>query len=176
MLRGVNVGGKNKLPSAVLKAACENAGFENVRTYLQSGNVVFTAAAEPDAVLRRLQPALTKASGLTVALILRTGSDFRKLVAKHPFDADSNGSRVAVAFLDGKLPPTVEPRLRALVAEGERLNIGPREIFAYFSNGMGRSKLGNALHDKTLGVPCTVRNWNTVTALAKLADEVASAG
>lgn len=171
MLRGVNVGGKNKLPSAVLKAACESAGFDNVRTYLQSGNVVFTSSATPAAVVSRFQTSLTKASGLTPALIVRTAGEMRKIAAKHPFGAEeSNGSLLAVVFLDGKLPQTAKAKLQALLAEDERLKIGTREVFAWFPNGMGRSKLANALHDKTLGVPCTVRNWNTVTALAELAN------
>ncbi|HEY0142423.1 MAG TPA: DUF1697 domain-containing protein [Thermoanaerobaculia bacterium] len=173
LLRGVNVGGKNKLPSATLKAACERAGFKNVQTYLQSGNVVFTAAKEPPArIAERLQAQLKEVAGLDVSVLVRTAAELRALLSPHPFGdpRDYPGNRVAAVFLDGTLSEASKAKLEGLRAANEQLKFGSQEVFAFFPDGMGRSDLANALHGKTLGVTCTARNWNTVSALVALAD------
>lgn len=164
LLRGVNVGGRNKLTSAALKEAFERAGFEDVRTYLQSGNVVFTASAAAPQIAAGMQ------QELGVPVLLRSAGELRAIVARHPFGApeDFRGSGVLVVFLDDALPPAAKTKLETLRAPEERLLFGERELFGWFPNGMGRSKLGEALHAKSLGVTCTARNWNTVAALAEM--------
>jgi uncharacterized protein (DUF1697 family) len=173
LLRGVNVGGKNRLPNATLKAACESAGFTDVHVYLQSGNVVFKAPKQPRSqIVAKLRQAILEAGGLDVAVLLRTADELRAVLSTPPFDdlPDDHGSRLVVVFLDAKPNDSARGKVEALRAGDERLKFGTLEVFGYFPEGMGRSKLANSLHDRKLGVACTARNWNTVNALAELAE------
>ena len=174
LLRAVNVGGRNALSSIALKAAAERAGFDDVRTYLQSGNVVFTAAAEPaPQIAHHLQVALFEEVALEVAVVVRTDGELDALLAARPFGSSETevGKHGLVAFYDRPLDDSTKERLQSYRAPGEALSFATAEAFAYLPAGSGRSKLGNALHKYAPGV-VTVRNWNTVCALARLAQEL----
>lgn len=171
MLRGVNVGGHQKLPSATLKSVCEQAGFENARTYLQSGNAVFESDdAHPAKCLRE---ELKNATKLDVGVIVRTPKELRSVIKRNPFAdaADKEPNRLLVVFLDDKPSAAAQANLEKLRTNEEILFSG-RELYAYFPTGAGVSKLANAFTEKKLGTMCTARNWNTVTALLKLAEEM----
>ena len=173
MLRGVNVGGHQKLPSATLKSVCETAGLGHVRTYLQSGNVVFECAeADPERVAQRIRKQLHESTGLDVGVVVRTPAELRSVVKKNPFpDAAKNDpARLLVVFLAGKPAATAKATLDKEAILGEEIHFSGRELYVYFPQGAGRSKLANAFTEKKLGTLPTARNWNTVTALLRLAE------
>jgi uncharacterized protein (DUF1697 family) len=161
LLRAVNVGGTGKLPMKQFAALCGGCGFDNVRTYIQSGNVVFESRRTEKAVHDALAKALTKRMGKPADLVVRTAAEMRAILKANPFP-DKEGAKVAVAFLSGATPRRA---LDDLVATGdEDVRPGKRAIYVYYPNGMGRSKLKLP---KELGV-VTVRNINTVGNLVEM--------
>ena len=161
LLRAVNVGGSGKLPMDALRSMCEQAGFTNVRTYIQSGNVVFDTSLPTGAVKVALEARLQDYCGKPVGVVLRDGEQMRSVLARNPFP-DAAPAKVAVLFLDQALPPDV-----ALTAKGqtdEEVVAGEREVFIHYPSGMGQSKL--RLPAASAG---TARNLNTVAKLAAMA-------
>ncbi|MEA2489090.1 MAG: hypothetical protein QOH21_882, partial [Acidobacteriota bacterium] len=159
LLRGVNVGGNHKLKMAELKALCESAGLTDVSTYLQSGNVVFRTRAARAAAAERVKTALRERTGLDVAVVLRTPAELRAVIDANPITGDPNPSRLLVAFLSEE--PTAEAKAlleRERVAD-EQLHFAGREIYSYYPEGAGTSRLANAMTDRKLKVTCTARNW-----------------
>ena len=172
LLRGVNVGGKNRLPMAALSAMFERAGCTDVRTYIQSGNVVFGATPEVAAqVGAQVSAAIAKQLGLRVPLVLRSAKELRAVATNNPFLRErEEQKRLHVVFLER--PPTASARA-ALDPERsppDRFVAKGRELYLCCPNGMARTKLTSDYLDRTLGTVGTVRNWNTVLALCELAD------
>jgi uncharacterized protein (DUF1697 family) len=173
LLRGINVGGRNKVPMAGLRSVLEENGCSDVSTYIQSGNVVFTKkATDRTALARRLEKAIDDAFGVSPVVVLRTFDEIGSVVRSHPFGRDS--SKTYVAFL------AKEPR-RENVRELERLDVAPdrievagSEVFLNYPNGLQGARLSGALLERQLGVPATVRNWRTVTRLAEMCGETDS--
>ena len=162
-IRGINVGGNKMLPMAELKAACESAGLTNVRTFLQSGNVLFdTTKKDPASLIR-------KALDLDVKVITRTVDELRKVIDKNPFKGDRNPSLLIVMFLEDTPSKEAKAALQTAHAGPEELHFAGRELFIYYPNGAGRSKLTNAVIERKLGMSGTARNWNTVTKLLAMA-------
>ncbi|BAQ17233.1 DUF1697 domain-containing protein [Methyloceanibacter caenitepidi] len=164
LLRAVNVGGTGKLAMRDLLTLCERAGFSSPRTYIASGNVVFSSdATEPD-VKAKLEEALEAYAGKPVAVFVRTVYELSAILAGNPF-RDASPNKVMVLFLDGA------PGARDIDAvsgqKNETLHLGKREIYIHYPDGMGRSKLKvpAAAHG-------TARNINTVAKLASMADEI----
>jgi len=150
------------LPMAELKTACEAAGLTDVRTFLQSGNVIFRSTRKDPA------PLIQKALDLDVKVIVRTMDELRDVIARNPFDADRNPSLLIVMFLSDAPSKAAQSALLAAHAGPEEIHFSGRELFLYYPNGAGRSKLTNALIERKLGVSGTARNWNTVTKLLTL--------
>jgi uncharacterized protein (DUF1697 family) len=175
LLRGINVGGHHKIKMDSLRALCESLGLRDVETYLQSGNVIFRAERRAVATLpQRLEDALERAFGFRPAVILRTPSELRDVIARNPF-ATRRGidpSRLVVTFLARDPGPEARDKVRRMPADPEELWIDGRELYIYFPNGMARPKLPMALLEKTLQTPGTSRNWNTVTKLFEMAQRL----
>jgi uncharacterized protein (DUF1697 family) len=164
LLRAVNLGSRNKVPMANLRDVFEAAGCASVRTYIQSGNVVFEHEA-PDA--RGLEAAVAEAFGVKSTIVLRTARQLRALTGKHPFGADTSSSHVA--FLAAKPTAAALRALSELDAGPDRFErVGP-DIALSYPNGVQGSRLTAARVEKALGVPATVRTWRTVEKLAELA-------
>lgn len=170
LLRGINVGGRHKLPMAKLGAAFVAAGCGDVTTYIQSGNVVFTpppsGSVAGAGLVAHLERAVEEAAGFAVAVVVRTAADLRAVLATQPFDED-DPTKLHVCFL-GSLP-TAEALAafgRAAAASEEFALIG-LDLYLHLPAGLGRSKLATALD--RLKVPVTARNWRTVTKLHDLA-------
>lgn len=170
LLRGVNVGGKNKLPNATLAKACEDAGFTSPKPYLQSGNVVFRATGAR--IAERLHDAIRDAAGLDVPVVIRTASEMRAVLDRNPFP-DCAPNRLLVFFLGGTITAAAKTKIESLRTESERIEYAKHEIFVAFPEGVGMSKLAAAMHDRNLGVLCTARNWTTVGKLAEMAADLA---
>jgi uncharacterized protein (DUF1697 family) len=161
LLRAVNVGGTGKLPMTELKAMCEAAGFKSVRTYIASGNVVFTSTKSEAQVKAALEKALAAYAGKAVGVMVRTAAEMAAVLAANPF-AEMAGNRTVAFFLDGA------PAKGALAGVSnqttEELGLGMREIYGFYPDGMGQSKL------KIPAVKSgTARNMNTVAKLAEMA-------
>jgi uncharacterized protein (DUF1697 family) len=171
LIRGINVGGNKLLKMADVKAAFEKLGLQNVRTHLQSGNVVFQTDAKDRA---KLGKALEGALGVEAKIMLRTAAELRKAIAANPLpDATSQPSRFIVAFLSAKPTAAAMKALRDGYSGPETMELHGAELYIQYGDDMGRSKLNNALLERKLGVSATSRNWNTVTRLLEMADEIA---
>ena len=163
LLRGVNVGGR-KLPMALLRGLFEQLGYENVRTYIQSGNVVFDANGTPARVRGTLEQAIDATFGLDVTVLLRSPAELAKVAQKNPY-----GGEAYVTFLDGvperKLVAALDP---AAFAPDEFRITGPH-VFVRCPNGYGRTKINNTFFERKLDTRATTRNWNTVETLLEMA-------
>ncbi len=161
LLRAINVGGTGKLPMADLKAACEGLGFSDVKTYIQSGNVLFRAEAEEAEVERKLDNALGKLLGKKPGVMLRSRKELEAIVVNAPFP-DAKPNYLLVSFLPEAAPGDALDKMVA--PDGEEAVVAGREIYVHFPIGSGKSKLKlPALK------PGTARNMNTVRKLAEMA-------
>ena len=165
LLRAVNVGGTSKLPMADLKRIAEDLGFQTPRTYIASGNLLFSSDAGEAKVRDQLEAALTAYLGKPAKVMVRTAAEMAAVAADNPF-ADAPGRRVLAIFLDAAPPESALTDVRNL--DGERLALGKREIYVdYCGTLLGRSKL--KIPAAATG---TARNMNTVAKLAELAEEI----
>lgn len=167
LLRGINVGGHNKVPMAELRELFAALGHRGARTYIQSGNVVFDAEADAGTLEREIKAGIAKRFGFDVPVMVRSRAELDMVLAAHPFgDRELDPAKVAVVFLSG-------PIGEVTVADGypeEAVSAG-RELFIHYPDGMGRSKLDRSGFWKQLGdVTTTTRNWRTVTMLRQLMD------
>ena len=172
LLRGVNVGGHCKISMEELRSICTSLGLRDPRTYIQSGNVVFGAATRDVAKLAdRLESAIEKRLGFRPRVVLRTTNELRKIVGRSPFAKrpDFNSAKLAVFFLSDSPSAEVRSKVLAIKVGPEELQSEGLELFIYFPDGMGRSKLPPVL-ERTLKMPATARNWNTVNKLLEMAD------
>ncbi len=164
LLRAVNVGGTGVLPMADLRALAERLGFAEVRTYIQSGNLVLRSALPADVVKATLERALAARLGKPVAVMVRHAEELAAIVAGNPYP-EAAPARVLVLFVDAPPPAPTAAKLAALEPPGrEQLALRGRELFIFFPDGMGASKLKVPLVDVGTG-----RNLNTVRALLALA-------
>ena len=177
LLRGVNVGGNQKLPNATFKATCENAGFESLRIHLQSGNAVFRSRrGSADRVAVALRNELQKAASLDVAVLVRTAEELHEIIEHNPFAdaAKADPGRLLVVFLAAPANAAAKAALEKERAGDESIVFSGRELYAYLPDGAGRSKLAQAFTPRKLGTECTARNWNTVSRLDAIARELAA--
>ena len=171
LLRGINVGGRNKVPMQTLRDLLGRIGGSAVRTHLQSGNAVFThEEAESGRLAADLEQAIADELGLSVTCMVRTGADLRRVVDANPYAMDGvDGSRFLVVFLSGPAPVDKLAALDQSVYAPDTLQPGEREIYAHFPDSIRNSKLAALMSDRWLGMSATSRNWNTVTKLVELA-------
>jgi uncharacterized protein (DUF1697 family) len=160
LLRAVNVGGTGKLPMSELKAKCEAAGFEQVRTYIASGNVVFKSRLSEPKVKALLEARLESYAGKRVDVMVRSHAELSAVLANNPFP-DAPGNRCVAIFLDA--PPQSDALSRMTGQSDERVALGSREIYVHYGAGMASSKLKIPAAAKG-----TARNMNTVAKLAEM--------
>jgi len=164
LLRAVNVGGTGKLPMSELKAMCEELGFGQVRTYIASGNVVFTSRKSKSAIKTALEKRLKAYAGKPVGVAVRGAAEMAQVLADNPFPKAKPNRTVAI-FLDDKPPKDTLSAVRG--QKDEEIKLGRREIYVHYGDGMGHSKL--VIPAAKTG---TARNLNTVATLAKMAAEL----
>jgi uncharacterized protein (DUF1697 family) len=170
LLRGINLAGRNRIAMPDLREALAGAGFEDVQTYVQSGNVVLTSKVKPEQTARRCEKLINERYGLDVKVVVRTRDELARVVENDPLaDVAKDPKRYQVSFLDDEIDDEAVRRLEAVRAEPERLVVDGREIYAWHPAGVARSKLWALLAGKGLGVTATARNWTTVTKLLELA-------
>lgn len=168
LLRGVNVGGANRLPMAALRAALADVGFDDAQTYLQSGNVVVTGRdrAPAGGVAGAVRSCIAERFALDIAVVVRSAADMDGVVAANPFVALEGvlPTQLHVGFLDRIPAPQAAASVDPDRAPPDRLELHGQELYAYCPNGLGRSKVFNGV-ERLLGAIVTVRNWNTVSRL-----------
>jgi uncharacterized protein (DUF1697 family) len=154
-----------------LRAALEGAGFEDVKTYLQSGNVVVSSKTKPEQTARSVERLIKEQFGLEIAVVGRTGAQLARVAARNPLgEVATDAKRYQVSFLDGPLPAASKRKLEQARVESEQFVVHGREIYAWHPAGVARSKLWAALAGRGLGVTATARNWTTATKLLELVE------
>jgi len=171
LLRGINVGGKNKLPMADLNALCAAVGCTEVSTYIQSGNVVFSASARlASGIADKIAQAIAKKLGLNVPVVIRSAAEMVAVTRNNPYlTPGANPDKLYVVFLADPPSAASVASLDAKRSPPDTFVVRGQEIYLCLPNGAGRSKLTNAYFDAKLRTVSTARNWRTVLQLAKLA-------
>ncbi|MER5182680.1 DUF1697 domain-containing protein [Streptomyces sp. NPDC002896] len=172
LLRGINVGGNKKLPMAELRTVIEGLGHRDVRTYLQSGNAVFTSDSDDEqAVAGALEKAIADRFGFTVDCLVRGGTYLRRVADACPFPAASlEAKQLHVTYFSEQVGPERFAEIDQAAYLPEEFRLGERALYLYAPDGLGRSKLAEALSRRRplKGIVATTRNWNTVTKLVEL--------
>ena len=174
MFRGINVAGHKIIRMQDLRASFEALGFRRVRTYVQSGNVIFESEkASLKNLSKAIEEKILSKFGFSVKLVLRTSSEMKQVVGDNPFlkEKGIGDSKLHVTLLSAFPAEAALRRLEGLNALPDRFLIKGREIYLYCPNGYGRTKLSNNTFEKLLSVEATTRNWRTVNALAKNSSE-----
>lgn len=175
MLRGINLAQHRRVKMDALRALYESLGLRDPQTYVQSGNVLFKTGERSLAALRkRIEEAIEQSFGFHSDVILRTTSELKDVVAHNPFATRSGiePGKLVVTFLVSDPSSEAREKFLALKADPEELRINGRELYIYYPNGMGRSKLSPALIERALKISGTARNWNSVTQLLALAENM----
>ncbi|MGH2914123.1 MAG: DUF1697 domain-containing protein [Solirubrobacteraceae bacterium] len=170
LLRGINLGPNRRVPMAALREELTQAGFADVRTYVQSGNVVARSDLTPADAQAAARRAIKRRFGLDVPVLARTRDELAAVVHRNPLaDVATEPKRHQVSFLSEPVSPQAAQRLQAAVLEPEALAIDGREIHAWHPDGIARSKL--AIELARAAPDATARNWRTVTTLLAICDE-----
>lgn len=172
LLRGINLGSHNRIAMPKLREVLEGAGFDDVQTYVQSGNVVLSSRASPATVARRCERLIADELGLEIDAVARARNELATVVRRNPLGAVAKDpKRYQVSFLDRKPDAAVVRKLKGAVVPPEEFVAIGRELYAWHPSGVARSKLWALLAGRGLGVTATARNWTTVTKLLELADD-----
>lgn len=167
LLRGINVGGHNRISMARLREIYEQLGCREVSTYVQSGNVIFASMDDPAVISARAEAVLEAEMGSSIHVLSRAHTDLGRIVAEDPYP-DAEPTQHHVVFLSAPARPKGLASLATSAADGEALVAGNGEIHLFLPNGLGRSRIPLALTERILGVVPTTRNWRTVRALHEL--------
>lgn len=169
LLRGINVGGRNSLPMTTLVKILESLGLEQVRTYIQSGNVLFRSRKSRTGLAKQIREAIGKTHGFTPDVFVLRVDELQQAMRSNPFpEAEAEPKSLHLYFLASS---PKEPNLEAMEAirgERERFAIDGNVFYLHAPDGIGRSKLATNA-ERRLGVPATARNWRTVTKLFEMA-------
>ena len=170
-LRGINVGGKNKIKMETLREVFGSSlGFENVKTYINSGNVIFeTAKTDDNKLAAKIEKAIEKEFLLNIKVMVRTIDEIEDIIKNNPFDGQFTSDKdLHVLFLDDKLAEEKSKLLLEHNNENEMFAVRNREIFCLLRAGFSDSLLGKDYIGKKLKTPATARNWRTVNKIAMI--------
>ena len=169
LLRAVNVGGR-KLPMAELRALCGELGWSDVATYIQSGNLVFTAPGKADALEEKLEKAIDKTFRLDVPVIVRSRAEWASYPAENPFPKAAKDAPAKLHLLLSKKPPAkgAAEAIQARARAGEQVRQAGEAFWILYPEGAGTSKLTPSLIDRAIGSPATARNYNSVLKLLEM--------
>ncbi|MGH2868987.1 MAG: DUF1697 domain-containing protein [Solirubrobacteraceae bacterium] len=172
MLRGINLGSKRRVPMADLRALFTDAGYADVATYLQSGNVALSSSAPAIEVEREGARLISGHFGFDVPVVVRTRTQLARVVKHDPHGSVVDNPKLyQVSFRAEKLDAATAERLLGLATDAEHVAVQGREVYCWHAGGVARSKLWNALGGKGLGVTATTRNWTTVLALLAMSED-----
>ncbi|CRK82367.1 DUF1697 domain-containing protein [Neobacillus massiliamazoniensis] len=172
LLRGINVGGHHKIKMAELKSLLESMGLQKVKTYIQSGNVLFESEETAESLTLRLEEAIKEKFGFPVPVVLRSSEEYEKVITDCPYRMDGlqEGESIQIAFLAGLPSQEGIERVSAYRSEMEDFQIIGKDVYLFFRQSIRDSKI--AQHLSKIGAPATIRNWNTVMKLDSMAKEL----
>ncbi len=171
MLRGINVSGQKKIKMEVLKKLYESLGFQNVRTYIQSGNIIFECSdTDISELIHQIEQKIKNSFGFDVLVLIRTRNEIQKLIKNTPF-AKKDPSKLHITFLSDMPAKSPVDEINEAKDKTEEFFISGKEIYLLCSNGYGRSKLSNNFFERKLKLSATTRNWKTVNKLLELAEQ-----
>lgn len=167
LLRGINVGGHNRIPMAELRSLCTEIGWDDVQSYIQSGNLLFASANSPARLENQLEEAIEQRFDLQIPVIVRSSKDWHEYAGTNPFPNASAETPNLVALALSKCTPNPDAaeRLQERAADGERVALAGNALWIHFAAGTARSKLSPAVLDRLVGSTVTARNWRTVCKL-----------
>jgi len=170
LLRGINVGGNNKIPMMRLREMGEELGWQNVQTYIQSGNVVLQAKGSAAEIEQQLEQAIEEEFGLKISVIVRDSKAWATYEKKNPFpkEAESAANFLHLCLSKSKPNKDAVKVLQEKAAAGEQIKLVGDALWIHFTNGVGKSKLTPAVLERAVGSPVTARNWRTVLKLSEL--------
>jgi uncharacterized protein (DUF1697 family) len=170
LLRGINVSGRNKILMADLRSLCVDLGWQNVQSYIQSGNLLFEAETTAATLESELEQAVGQVFGLSIPVIVRETAVWSTYINNNPYPQASQTEPNLVMLALAKLSPKegTVTGLQAYAAGGERITQVGDALWIHYPNGSGRSKLSPAVLDRLVGSPVTTRNWRTVLKLNEL--------
>jgi uncharacterized protein (DUF1697 family) len=172
LLRGINIGSRNRISMPELREALEDAGFKDVRTHLQSGNVVLESTAKPASVARKCERVISERFKLEIPVVGRTRAELAGVVKRNPLGkVATDPKRYQVSFLSARPSANVVRELQDAAADSEQVVAIGREVYAWHPRTIARSKLWTKLAGKGLGVTATSRNWATVETLLELSSD-----
>jgi len=169
LLRGINVGGRNKIAMAPLREAITALGYADVQTHLQSGNVVFGTDRRPDRVASEVEAVIADRFGLAIGIVVRTHDHLAQVVSRNPLpEAAAEPARFLVNFLSAAPDPAVVAEIDPAAYDPDVFRVRGRDVYLYCPQGIRDSKLAAFPWGKRLGLVATARNWNTVTRLLEM--------
>jgi len=174
LLRGINIGPHKRMKMEKLRTCCEGLGFESVKTFIQSGNVVFRAGKlSPAAVSRKLEEQIVRDFGFSADVVTRSKDEMTEIVDSNPLIKllGIDPAKLHVVFLSDAPEPAAIKKLESLTLAPDKAHHAGKEIYFYFPNGVSGSSLWKHPLDRVLGVSATMRNWNTVNSLHQMALE-----
>jgi uncharacterized protein (DUF1697 family) len=174
LLRGINVGPHKRIRMEKLRSSCETLGLKQVKTFIQSGNLIFEAEkASPAALSKKIEAQILRDFGFSVDVTSRTRAEMDKLIRSNPLLKEKNidPSKLHVAFVSEIPAAAALTKLESLTLSPDRVRCLGKEIYFYFPNGVSGSSLWRHPLDRVLAVPITMRNWNTVNKLHEMAVE-----
>jgi uncharacterized protein (DUF1697 family) len=177
LLRGINVSGQKKIKMSALKNLFEELSFNNVQTYIQSGNVLFTSKSiNKKAIRTKIENKILEEYGYKVEVILKTPDEFKRAIKSNPFlkDKKKNSERIYFTFLSEKPSSSNIKILKDINYLPEQFIFDNDVIYLFFPNGYGKAKLNNNFFEKKLEVIATTRNYKTVETLYTLSNEIST--
>ena len=169
LFRAINVGGKNSLPMKDLVKILETLGYQNIKTYIQSGNVVFSSKKKiGEKEQRKIGIEILDRKGFEPKVVFLDPGQLQKAIKDNPFPID-NGKILHFFFLESHPQNPDLERLASLKTSSEKFKLSESVFYLYAPDGLGRSKLAAAV-EKSIGVPVTARNWNTVSQIAAMCE------
>jgi uncharacterized protein (DUF1697 family) len=172
LLRGINIGPRNRISMPSLRERLTAAGFHDVGTYVQSGNVVLTSDSSPARLAGECRRLIAESFGLNIEVVARTGEELAEVVRRNPLaEVALDPKRYQVSFCSDEPSEELVQRLSALAAPSERLVAAGRELYAWHPDGVARSRLWAELGGRRMGVTVTSRNWTTVRTLLAMAEK-----
>jgi uncharacterized protein (DUF1697 family) len=171
LLRGINLGARNRLAMADLRGLLEKLGYDDVRTHLQSGNAVFGAGTRSArSVESAVESAIEETLSMQIRVLVRTAAEMANVVAADPLgDRATDHARYMVVFLEKPVPASALADIEPAAYEPEQFDVDGRHLYLWLPEGSHASRLARVLSETRLGGAATMRNWRTVTKLAELA-------
>lgn len=172
LLRGVNVGGHGKIPMKELAALYEKLGLKSVKTYIQSGNVVFVSDGGADALAKTIEAAIGETFGTQTGVVVFSLAEWDAILAANPYLAAAEADPTKVSVMTFGAPPDTAPleKLKVVMADGEDFKLDGRALYLNLPNGTGNSKLAAKAAALKFGTVATTRNWRTMVKLGELAE------